>query len=82
MNLDEDKIDDVVLALLQLTAHGDGLASRAWKSQSWEVMDRLHQKGFISARAPGLNTSTILATGGFTISFRWAKPNPARLFSG
>lgn len=48
MNLDEDKIDDVVLALLQLTAHGDGLATRAWKSQSWEVMDRLHQKGFIS----------------------------------
>lgn len=44
----EDKIDDVVLALLQLTAHGEENALRAWKGQSWEVMDRLHQKGWIS----------------------------------
>lgn len=48
MKLDEDKIDDVVLALLQLTAFGDGGVTRSWKSQSWEVMDRLHQKGWIS----------------------------------
>jgi hypothetical protein len=44
----QDKIDDVVLALLQLTAHGEENAMRAWKGQSWEVMDRLHQKGWIS----------------------------------
>lgn len=43
-----EKIDDVVLALLQLTAHGEDNAMRAWKGQSWEVMDRLHQKGWIS----------------------------------
>lgn len=48
MNIDEDQIDDVVLALLQLTAHCDAYATRAWKGQSWEVMERLHKKGWIS----------------------------------
>ena len=45
MEIDEDKIDDAVLALLYLTLH-DG--SRVWKSMDWEVMDRLHKKGLIS----------------------------------
>ena len=46
--INEDKLDDVVLALLQLTAHGEESAMRAWKGQSWEVMDRLYEKGWIS----------------------------------
>ena len=41
---DEDKIDDTVLALLQLTLH-DG--ARAWKGFDFEVMDRLFEKGYI-----------------------------------
>jgi hypothetical protein len=45
MQLDTDKIDEVVLALLQLTLH-DGI--RAWKGFDWDTLDRLHQKGFIS----------------------------------
>jgi hypothetical protein len=45
MELDQDKIDDVVLALLYLGLH-DG--ARAWKSFDWEAMDRLHEKGYIS----------------------------------
>ena len=44
MNVDEDKIDKTVLALLQLTLH-DGF--RAWKGQDFEVMNRLFEKGFI-----------------------------------
>lgn len=50
MNIDTDKIDELVLALLQLTAHQDGRSKgshRAWKGQDWDVMDRLHKKGFI-----------------------------------
>ncbi len=46
MEIDEEKIDDAVLALLYLTLH-DG--SRVWKSMDWEVMDRLHKKGLISS---------------------------------
>ncbi len=45
MDLDTDKIDDAVLALLLLGLH-DGC--RAWKGFDWDAMDRLHEKGYIS----------------------------------
>ena len=41
---DLDRIDDAVLALLQLTLH-DG--DRAWKGFDFEVMERLCEKGYI-----------------------------------
>lgn len=45
MEIDENKIDETILALLYLTLH-DG--ARAWKSFDWESMNRLHEKGFIT----------------------------------
>jgi hypothetical protein len=45
MDLDTDKIDDAVLALLYLGRH-DG--ARAWKGFDWEAMNRLHEKGYIT----------------------------------
>ena len=45
MDLDEDKIDAAVLALLRLTLH-DG--RRAGKGFDWDSMDRLHRKGWIA----------------------------------
>ena len=47
MDIDESKIDEVVLALLHLTSFGIGGATRAWKSHDWAVLDRLYEKGFI-----------------------------------
>ena len=47
MKIDKEKIEDTVLALLQLTLHDDGHATRAWKGHDWDVMDRLHEKGWI-----------------------------------
>ena len=47
MNIDQQKIDDTVLALLQLTTFTDGPITRAWKGQDWDVMDRLYEKGLI-----------------------------------
>ena len=44
MDIDTDRIDDTVLALLWLTMDRDG---RAWKSFDWSAMGRLHEKGFI-----------------------------------
>ena len=44
MDIDEDRIDQTVLALLYLTVH-DGY--RAWKGHDWTVMSRLHEKGYI-----------------------------------
>ena len=45
MEIDTDKIDDAVLALLWLTLH-DG--RRAWKGFDWGALDRLHEKGLIA----------------------------------
>lgn len=44
MDYDEDKVDEMVLALLWLTVHDE---HRAWKSLDWDAMDRLHSKGYI-----------------------------------
>jgi len=45
MEIDTDRIDQTVLALLYLGLH-DGC--RAWKGFDWAAMDWLHEKGFIS----------------------------------
>jgi hypothetical protein len=44
MDIDEDKIDDAVLALLWLTRHDERWA---WKGFDWRSTDRLFEKGFI-----------------------------------
>jgi hypothetical protein len=49
MQHDTEKIDQAVLALLWLTLHErDEFGGRSWKSHDWDVMDRLHKKGWIS----------------------------------
>ena len=48
MQIDEDKIDDAVLALLQLTAFEDYGNTRSWKGLDRDALLRLHQKGYIS----------------------------------
>lgn len=45
MELDTEKIDAAVLALLALGLH-DG--DRAWKGFDWDALHRLHEQGFIS----------------------------------
>ena len=48
MKYDEEKVDELVLALLYLTSFTVSGITRAWKGQDWDVMDRLHEKGLIS----------------------------------
>jgi Domain of unknown function (DUF6429) len=48
MEYDNDKVDEMVLALLYLTMFNDKHESRAWKGHDWDAMDRLHEKGYIS----------------------------------
>ncbi len=48
MEIDEEKVDEAVLALLYLTTFKEKPRWRAWKGHSWDVLDRLHQKGYIS----------------------------------
>ncbi len=45
MNLDTDRIDEAVLAVLRLGLHDE---HRAWKSHDWDALAHLHQAGFIA----------------------------------
>lgn len=60
MDIREEKIDEVVLALLFLNFHGEDSSVRAWKSFDWDAMDRLHKKGFISS--PKSKAKSVLVT--------------------
>lgn len=50
LQIDFDRIDEAVLALMFLSLHSDGRPPsiwRAWKSFDWDAMDRLHQQELI-----------------------------------
>lgn len=64
MDIDTDKVDDAVLALLWLTLHSE---RRAWKGHDWDAMDRLHRKGFIGDPV-GKAKSVVLTDEGLTRS--------------
>ena len=75
MEIDTDKIDEAVLALLCLTLH-DGF--RAWKGRDWDALDRLHRKGMICDPV-GKAKSVVLTEAGLAESERlfrvlFAKP--------
>jgi hypothetical protein len=44
VDIDTDRVDEAVLALLLLGRHEE---YRAWKGFDWNAMGRLHEKGFI-----------------------------------
>jgi len=66
MEYDEDKVDDVTLALMYLVTWKEkkGFSWSAWKSFDWDTMDRLHQKGLIS-NPKSKAKSVILSDEGF-----------------
>jgi hypothetical protein len=46
MQIDNDKIDEAVLALMYLTY----TMASAWKSFDWDAMNRSHEKGYSTTR--------------------------------
>ena len=48
MEYDQEKVDEMVLALLYLGMFSERSVRRAWKSFDWAALDRLHAKGYIS----------------------------------
>jgi hypothetical protein len=48
MKYNEEKVDEIALAFLHMTTFRDGPGLRAWKGLDWDVLNRLHQKGYIS----------------------------------
>jgi hypothetical protein len=57
MELDTDKIDQAILALLALGRHE---GNRAWKAFDWESTGRLHAKGYITD--PASKAKSVLLT--------------------
>ena len=47
MEIDKEKVDEITLALLYLTTFKDKYGLRAWKSHDWDVLNRLHESGYI-----------------------------------
>jgi Domain of unknown function (DUF6429) len=66
VDIDTDKIDEAVLALLFLTLHDGG---RAWKGHDWDVLDRLYRKGMID-NPVGKAKSVVLTDEGLSESER------------
>ena len=48
MEIDQEKVEQTVLTLLYLTSFKDRTGMRTWKGHDWEVMNSLHEKGYIS----------------------------------
>lgn len=46
-DIDQEKLAELTLAILSLTAHGDREHTRVWKGVDWDAMNLLFQKGWI-----------------------------------
>jgi hypothetical protein len=60
MEMNEQKVDEISLALLYLTTFKYKHGFRAWKSHSWGVLDRLHQSGYLDD--PRTKAKSVLLT--------------------
>ena len=60
MDINEEKIDDMVLALLYLTTFEDKPRLRTWKGYDRSALDRLHQRDYISN--PATKAKSVLLT--------------------
>ena len=61
--MNQDRIDEAVLALLYLgihESHKTMAGARTWKSFDWDAMDRLHHKGLISD--PATKAKSVILT--------------------
>lgn len=63
MKIDQEKIEQTVLALLYQTSFDDKHGRRAWKGYDWGVMNSLHEKGYISNPATNAKSVTFTEEG-------------------
>jgi hypothetical protein len=60
MEYDQERVDEMILALLYLTTSRDQYAARAWKGFDLAALERLHRKGYLSD--PEVKSPTVLLT--------------------
>lgn len=63
MEYDQDKVDEMTLALLYLTSSRDRYGTRAWKGLDVNVLDRLQAKGYIVDARGKTPSLTLTETG-------------------
>ena len=76
MEIDEEKVDEAVLALLYLATFKDKPRWRAWKGHDWDALDRLHEKGMIDDPV-GKTKSVVFTEEGLAESKRLVLTNEA-----
>lgn len=59
-DIDSDKLAEVGLAILALTASDDHGQIRAWKGFDWDLLDALYEKGWI--KNPKGKTKSVVLT--------------------
>jgi len=57
LTLDPEKVDRAAMALMYLTLHD---RYRVWKGMDWNILDRLHERGWISD--PVCKTKSVILT--------------------
>lgn len=69
MDYDEDKVDEMALALLYLTNFKDRKDGpfKAWKGLDWDVLNRLYEKDYIYD-PKNKNRSIVFTEDGFKLS--------------
>ena len=60
MKIDWEKVEEMTLALMHLTTFEEGGETRSWKGHDWDVLNRLHEKGWISN--PASKTKSVVLT--------------------
>jgi len=73
MGLNDEKLEQTVLALLHFNSFDDKSGEkRAWKGLPWEVMNHLHEKGYISDPATK-SKSVRLSAEGAKLAKEWCE---------
>jgi hypothetical protein len=71
MEIDQDKFDEVVLALLYSNSWTEKIGSvnvfQAWKSLDWDALSRLYEKGLIS-NPKGKAKSLVMTDEGYALA--------------
>lgn len=47
-DIDVDKLTEAALGIMWLTVHDSHTAPRVWKGIDWDVLDLMHERGWIS----------------------------------
>ena len=69
-NLDQEKLAEAALAILYLGAYEQEYGTRAWKSMDWDLLDVLHEKGWIGDPV-GKQKSVDLTAQGLTLAAKY-----------